>query len=412
MRTFTTIKRLSGIAAITALAALLGACTAPATSHAPDLQSSGLAPDVLAACSEILDDTTQEHDQGQIILVDDQSASMSADMTNQMPGALLTAISQASFAGGSLTVIAVDGQDVAPRIVVRNASLSIPLGEATLWTEDEAVTMAKCVQQIILDPIKPTASGSDLGRAIALAAEMITPASTLWVVSDFAWTTGQGALNADLVSQSPTEAATASTKALPIDLHGVALHVAGVANTSTALLPAQRSWFRDYATALCEAWNATDCDAITLDPVNPVTSAASLPDDPIPVFPAVITGCTDSTFTYSLPTGALFDGDSFDVKDEAKDQLVPVIQLLEANPNSTVALVGHTYDPGHSVSGLKLSLQRAQGIADALTKAGIQKNRITSIQGVGNQQPTTGNTNPAAERVVDVIVTGVTCTSH
>ncbi|HMR47841.1 MAG TPA: OmpA family protein [Arachnia sp.] len=366
-------------------------------------------------CTIILDADRTGSSPKHVIVVEDTTATVTADRQS-MPEALKDDLEQVSKDDGSVSVIAVDGEGVAPNLLAKRLPLSTDGERDRPSVERHAKRMPACVSTRYLDRTAPTAPGTDLGRAMATAAEMTDASTIVWMLTDFVWTSGDGALTADLLSTSPQEAAQASAQARPIDLAGAELNVVGVANTSTPLDPLHREWLRDYARELCVAWGATGCDSIELDPAKTEPASVDLPEDVVPPFPETEVLCTDEGREFEVPSALLFAGDSAVLRDAAAEALAEPIALLRAHPSATAEIVGHTASSTRYTAQelTDLSEARAKAVSQALQAAGIDASRLAA-KGVGDTQPKAEdlddngmqNEFAAAERRVDVIVTGV-----
>ncbi|MFJ4210709.1 OmpA family protein [Paenarthrobacter sp. NPDC089675] len=376
-----------------------------------------LSEDDLAACRDVLERNVPGA-ADQVIIVNDKTGSV-ADMPS--PDGLAADLHRASMNDGSLTVIAVEGAGTAPRIVAKNAALSTPGPRDRPSVRRTADSMPACVQGIFLNGTLPTAPGTDLHRAMSLAAELAGPGTTIWLLSDMLANSGPLALNAGLLSMDPTEAAAKASSTAPLDLKGAALKVAGVGNSTTSLLSPQRTWLRDFSRGLCTQWRASGCDDINLDPVNPERADKNLPEDTLPPFPKITTTSTAGSCTFEVPAELAFAKDSPVLSDGAKEALARPLEMLLRNPAATAKIVGHTAtvlsSPDH---GVGFSERRASATMTYLTDSGVPASRITS-RGVGDTEPKVEDIDPttgqqidemaAIERRVNILIEGVPC-SH
>ncbi len=95
--------------------------------------------------------------------------------------------------------------------------------------------------------------------------------------------------------------------------------------------------------------------------------------------------------TLTIPEKVLFDFNQFFLKPEAKKALHVVAQILKEQPDKKILIVGYTDNIGSDAYNLRLSLQRAQSVADYLIYVeGIDKNRI-KIEGKGKANPIADN---------------------
>lgn len=87
-----------------------------------------------------------------------------------------------------------------------------------------------------------------------------------------------------------------------------------------------------------------------------------------------------------------FATDQAEILPDSQEQIDQIITLLRDNANLKLGIYGHTDNTGDAAHNLKLSEQRAQAVVAALTKAGIDANRLTA-KGFGDTQPVADNTN-------------------
>ncbi len=376
-----------------------------------------LSEDDLAACRDVFERSVPGA-VDQLIIVNDKTGSV-ADMPS--PDGLAADLHRTSMNDGSLTVIAVDGAGTTPRIVAKNAALSTPGPRDRPSVRRTADSIPGCVQEALLDGTVPTAPGTDLHRAMSLAAELAGPGTTIWLLSDMLANSGPLALNVGLLSMNPTEAATKASSTAPLDLKGAALKVAGVGNSTTSLLSPQRTWLRDFSRGLCTQWRASGCDDISLDPVNPERAEKGLPEDALPPFPQITTASTAGSCTFEVPAVLAFAKESDVLGDGVKEVLAGPLGVLLQNPATTAKIVGHTATVlSSSDHGFDLSGRRAAAVMAYLINSGIAESRITS-RGAGDTEPKVEDIDPATgrqidemaaiERRVDILIEGVPC-SH
>lgn len=86
-----------------------------------------------------------------------------------------------------------------------------------------------------------------------------------------------------------------------------------------------------------------------------------------------------------------FATDQAEILPDSQEQIDQIIALLKDNANLKLGIYGHTDNTGDAAHNLKLSEQRAQAVVAALTKAGIDANRLTA-KGFGDTQPVADNT--------------------
>lgn len=119
----------------------------------------------------------------------------------------------------------------------------------------------------------------------------------------------------------------------------------------------------------------------------------------------VITNTGDRLIV-TLPQDILFATDSSAVRSDLQRDLRTVAGNLNAYPNSTIQIVGHTDNTGAADHNQRLSNQRANSVANILMGAGVSSNRVQTF-GRGEDQPISSNLTPegrAQNRRVDIIV--------
>ncbi len=85
-----------------------------------------------------------------------------------------------------------------------------------------------------------------------------------------------------------------------------------------------------------------------------------------------------------------FKPNSFVLLNNEKKYLDNIVKILLKIPNKNILVVGHSAESGTAIEQMRLSLQRAQYIADYLKKNGIPSERITHM-GKGATEPITSN---------------------
>jgi len=97
---------------------------------------------------------------------------------------------------------------------------------------------------------------------------------------------------------------------------------------------------------------------------------------------------------FDYGTGLTFDVNKFDLKPEFLPFLDRQASMLKKFfPGQDVYVCGHTDSTGKNDFNLKLSLDRAQAVSDALTGREIPKSRL-KVQGLASQYPVAGNDTP------------------
>ncbi|MEP9379836.1 DUF4892 domain-containing protein [Aquabacter sp. CN5-332] len=88
--------------------------------------------------------------------------------------------------------------------------------------------------------------------------------------------------------------------------------------------------------------------------------------------------------------GIQFDFDKADIKPESEPQLAQMVKFLKENPGLKVYVVGHTDNKGTLDYNVTLSNKRADSLAKALAKLGIDPKRMVA-RGLGPLAPVASN---------------------
>lgn len=115
---------------------------------------------------------------------------------------------------------------------------------------------------------------------------------------------------------------------------------------------------------------------------------------------------TGDRLIVTLPQDILFASGSFAVRSDLRRDLNAVAGNLQAYPNSTIQIVGHTDSDGDAAYNQQLSERRANAVADVLLDAGVPFARIQSF-GRGENQPVASNLDPAGKsknRRVEIVI--------
>ena len=115
---------------------------------------------------------------------------------------------------------------------------------------------------------------------------------------------------------------------------------------------------------------------------------------------------TGDRLIVTLPQDILFATDSSTVRPDLQRDLRTVAANLQAYPDSTIQIVGHTDSDGDAAYNQDLSEQRANAVADVLLGEGIPSGRIQTF-GRGESQPVASNLSPdgkSLNRRVEIVI--------
>lgn len=108
--------------------------------------------------------------------------------------------------------------------------------------------------------------------------------------------------------------------------------------------------------------------------------------------------------------GLHFDFDSARLREESRETLGQVLEVLEARPDLRVRLVGHTDSVGPAPYNRELSRERAAAVRRWLVDHGVEVGRLEA-EGRGEAEPVAGNGTPqgrALNRRVEIVPVGGT----
>lgn len=116
---------------------------------------------------------------------------------------------------------------------------------------------------------------------------------------------------------------------------------------------------------------------------------------------------TGSELIVTMPQDILFSVDSTTVRSDLRRDLGSLAGNLQAYPNTTIQVVGHTDSTGSASYNQNLSQRRAEAVSSILVANGVPSRRIVSV-GRGEAQPVASNdtaSGRAQNRRVDIIIT-------
>ncbi len=104
---------------------------------------------------------------------------------------------------------------------------------------------------------------------------------------------------------------------------------------------------------------------------------------------------TQEGMKLTMPERVLFDFNRFILKPEAKEALAVVGDIIRENPAKRLIVTGYTDNVGSDAYNLKLSLQRAQSVADYLIYCEKVDPKLFEIKGRGKADPIADNATEA-----------------
>src|SRR5262245_1983507 len=95
-----------------------------------------------------------------------------------------------------------------------------------------------------------------------------------------------------------------------------------------------------------------------------------------------------NVFTFDL---IAFMPGSSSLTQDSNEQIDNIAAIMRAYPSAQVTIGGHTDNSGSSAANMELSKARAESVADALTRNGVNADRVQS-EGFGDSRPVADNT--------------------
>jgi outer membrane protein OmpA-like peptidoglycan-associated protein len=115
---------------------------------------------------------------------------------------------------------------------------------------------------------------------------------------------------------------------------------------------------------------------------------------------------TGQELIVTMPDGILFDVDSAAIRASLQSDIRAVARNLQAYPNTTVDVIGHTDNTGSAGYNQDLSSRRAQAVAGVLLEQGLSPSRVRAY-GRGEDAPVASNLTPEGRQLnrrVEVII--------
>ena len=126
-----------------------------------------------------------------------------------------------------------------------------------------------------------------------------------------------------------------------------------------------------------------------------------------PVFTRIGGKDNVDTIQANFDADLLFETASSNLQSRFKHMLVPLVQILQENPSTTIDIFGHTDDVGSLEYNQKLSTQRAQEVSNYLISMGVNRRQIGRVIGKNYSEPRKPNTTPegrAQNRRVEILM--------
>ena len=115
---------------------------------------------------------------------------------------------------------------------------------------------------------------------------------------------------------------------------------------------------------------------------------------------------TGQELIVTMPDGILFDVDSAAIRASLQSDIRALARNLQAYPDTTVDVVGHTDNTGSAGYNQDLSSRRAQAVAGVLLEQGVSPARVRAF-GRGEDDPVASNLTPEGRQLnrrVEVII--------
>lgn len=111
---------------------------------------------------------------------------------------------------------------------------------------------------------------------------------------------------------------------------------------------------------------------------------------------------SDQGWELQMPGKLLFDFDSAELGPEAQVRILDLGRALSGAGITALRIEGYTDDRGSDAYNLRLSLRRAEAVAQLLVEAGMARDHL-EVKGLGRSQPVEPG-HPAENRRVAIIV--------
>ena len=126
---------------------------------------------------------------------------------------------------------------------------------------------------------------------------------------------------------------------------------------------------------------AASAAVVTQAPAEPIAE----PEVVVVEEEVVVTKAKTESFSQGM-----FETNSTELSSEGKSALMPLVEVLQAHPQSSVNVVGHTDSTGAAEYNMMISKKRAAAVAAYIEEQGIEADRITA-SGEGEENPVASN---------------------
>jgi outer membrane protein OmpA-like peptidoglycan-associated protein len=109
----------------------------------------------------------------------------------------------------------------------------------------------------------------------------------------------------------------------------------------------------------------------------------------------------------TFDSGLLFGFDSYQISDATRKNLENMAEVLKDYDETDILIEGHTDNVGEETYNQKLSVNRADAVADYLRQNNVKRNRLVT-KGYGESQPIASNADAKGQRLnrrVEVVIT-------
>ncbi|MPR36491.1 OmpA family protein [Salmonirosea aquatica] len=109
----------------------------------------------------------------------------------------------------------------------------------------------------------------------------------------------------------------------------------------------------------------------------------------------------------TFDSGLLFGFDSYQISDATRKNLDNMAEVMKDYDETDILIEGHTDNVGEADYNQKLSVNRAESVADYLHQHNVKRNRLVT-KGYGESQPVASNADASGQKLnrrVEVVIT-------